>query len=212
MRKKELDVLIGVVSRYYSPKQNESGTWLPAKFIVETDEGTVDVSIWPKKDFESGVVYEPIQLPVLEGIDLDSIEGKSVKIVASFERLYNDRPQYGSVNNIKVIDAPEPEPEAEAEAEAPEPTPAPQPMTIDERIRWNSSVNNAVSRLPFDGDPFDNEAVSTWIDGVNALALPLNQLILQGPVEPIESTPEPEEEPDTPTDASDGVVAVDGEV
>ena len=209
MRKKELDVLIGVVSRYYSPKQNESGTWLPAKFIVETDEGTVDVSIWPKKDFESGVVYEPIQLPVLEGIDLDSIEGKSVKIVASFERLYNDRPQYGSVNNIKVIDAPDPEPDgADEEAERigkEARINAMVPMTIDERIAWNSAINNAVHTHPLGIDVDTIE----WIAEIDSISLPLYKLIRRGPVAPVKVAPE--EEADT-SEPEDGVVAVDGEV
>ena len=222
MSNKELDVLIGVVSRYYPSEINDSGNWKPAKLVLDTDEAFgVEVSFWPKKD-ESGKVIAPIKIPVLDAIDLETIEGKEVQIVCVFQKIYkrnngDEVRQYSSARKVKIIGenappTPKPKPEPDEEADEPEeeaskPTPAPQPMTIDERIRWNSAVNNAVSRLSFDGDPFDGEAVSKWIAGVDVLALALNKLIQQGPVEPIEAEEEvPEQE------ESDGVIDVDGEV
>jgi hypothetical protein len=71
--------------------------------------------------------------------------------------------------------------------------------TLDERIAWNSAINNAVGVVPFPGSSgrYDDEGVATeWLGEVNLLAQDIYALIRRGP------TPAAE---DAPSDASGDV-------
>ena len=204
-------IVMGTVTNVYQPgwKTSQKGRDYLAggKLVLDSKEGKCEISFMQL--FVDGERTEDMP-QIWNAIDADTIKGKRVVVSCTFDTDYTHpstgevKHQYKNPTDIEYLDGNGPS--DDEDEDVPEPTddevgiapppPAPQPMTIDDRIRWNSSVNNAVSRLPFDGDPFDSEAVSKWISGVDALALPVNQLIQRGPVKPIEVEADELEEDD----------------
>lgn len=232
MSNQELDVLVGVVTKYYPSEINDSGNWKPAKLVVDTDEAFgVEVSFWPKKDKDK-IVIEPIQIPVLDAIDVETIEGKDVQVVCIFDKIYKKSNgdtvhQYTSARKVKIVGedaAPKPKPELEVDAdgpvvEAPAPIPVPRTFTIGEQIAWNSAINNACATVArhlnetFEwgsvNRPYSNPlGLRAWASSVHAFASVLYPVIKAGPPEPVEAPAE--EEPEQ--EESDGVIDVDGQV
>jgi hypothetical protein len=73
------------------------------------------------------------------------------------------------------------------------PTPS---ASLDERIAWNSAINNAVSKVPWTVEYPGRE----WLSEVDTLAQDLYALIRRGPLPPAEDAPpEPPEPPGEPT-------------
>jgi hypothetical protein len=80
---------------------------------------------------------------------------------------------------------------AQAETQAATPNPDTWVGSIDERIAWNSAVNNAVASIPHDLW-FDGNNVRWVIGGpVDDLAHELYALIRRGPTPPVEEPEEP---------------------
>jgi hypothetical protein len=220
MSNQELDVLIGTVVRYYPAEINDAGNWKPAKLVLDTDEVSgVEVSFWPKKD-NNKVVIEPIEIPVLDAIDVETIEGKEVQIVCVFQKIYkrnngDEIHQYSSARKVKVIGEnaptkPKPKPQVKAdepEEETSEPTPAPAPVrpTIEEnqmRIMRQSTLGYSSNQLQHMNFATPQDMVLGTIE-VARLYL---DYVITGESPSFEEEEEPEQE------ESDGVIDVDGEV
>jgi hypothetical protein len=86
--------------------------------------------------------------------------------------------------------------------------------SLDERIAWNSAINNAVHAVPYHTPPYTSEIPTvTWLKDVTYVATNLYPLIRRGPapvepVEPVEDAPEipveaPEPAIDIPVDLPD---------
>ena len=210
MSNQELDVLIGTVVKYYPAEINDAGNWKPAKLVLDTDEVSgVEVSFWPKKD-NNKVVIEPIEIPVLDAIDVETIEGKQVQIVCVFDKIYKRNSgdtvhQYTSARKVKITDGdstPKPEVEVEAdepEAEAPAPMPA-RPIDQNQmRIMRQSTLNYASILMA----PIVKDLATTqlMVERTVQVAVKLLEYVISGEMP---SFPKEEE--------SDGVINVDGEL
>ena len=93
--------------------------------------------------------------------------------------------------------------EPDTEDTRPAPAPASWGGSIDERIAWNSAINNAVSKIPM---PYDDTG---WLNEVDTLAQVIYPLIRRGPTPPVENAPEgpveaQEPDVDLPVDPLDG--------
>ena len=196
--------LAGTVVHAFPPNQNpDNGKWRPANFEIETESGVVKVKHFPYSYFdkEQGVrvTPEPIQMPEwykqLErfGATLQGLEGLKVQIKGA--GTINETTmaiEYTVVgDNFTVLDSDSPQvntldPVQEQGKQ--------QTFSLDERIAWNSSVNNAVQSHPFKGDPLDAEARSKWLGEIDVLALDIYHMIRRGPVEPKVEAVEPDED------------------
>ena len=190
MSNDEMQSIEGVVTRVFTAKLNDEGAWMPGKLVVLTDDGEVDFIAWPMKDFDTRVVFEPMRMPPwFAALDLETLEGASVKAIAVPRvSAYSGKVEFIKVNSFKLVEPTQATPREETQGDTPPPSPTPTPtqstLSLDERIAWNSSVNNAVQSHPFKGDPLDAEARSKWLGEIDVLALDIYHLIRRGPVEP----------------------------
>jgi len=75
--------------------------------------------------------------------------------------------------------------------------------SLDERIAWNSAINNAVTAIPwisnyYNAETDDNEGFYTpnWLSEVDTLAQDIYALIRRGPVAPVEEAVDEADAPD----------------
>ena len=209
--KQPVEIIEGEVTEAYPPNQNnDTGKWRPANIVIATDEGKVRLAQFPTTD-KAGVTIEPIQMPEwYEALDLDNLPGVRVQAVAVYMDMYKDVPQYGRVQTFKILNGVAPKAQPKPTATTTTTASAPAGWgSIDERIAWNSAINNAVTAIPrYYEDNFrrvDGEAYyrPNWLGEVDALARDVYALIRRGPT-PVEQAPlEPEDEepfPNAPED------------
>ena len=206
--KQPVEIIEGEVTEAYPPNQNnDTGKWRPANIVIATDEGKVRLAQFPTTD-KAGVTIEPIQMPEwYEALDLDNLPGVRVQAVAVYMDMYKDVPQYGRVQTFKILNGVAPKAQPKPTATTTTTASAPAGWgSIDERIAWNSAINNAVTAIPWISNMTeDGEAYyrPNWLSEVDALARDVYALIRRGPT-PVEQAPlEPEDEepfPNAPED------------
>jgi hypothetical protein len=211
-KEKELDIVSGIVTRYWAPSPKGEGSgWKPAKLVIETDDGGIDLVEWPKKDYETKVVIEPIVLPQFDRLSLDDIEGKTIKALAVADGEYQGRAQWVVNTNgyTKVVGGdPKPEPKPEPDTQPRVPDTRPPASSLDQRIAWNSGINNAVHAIgQIHETPVGEDWNARYVERIDALAHSLFQLIMRGPRQVETSEPE-EQEPEE--EASLGVLSANG--
>ena len=201
---KSVDIIEGEVTQAYVPSKNDKGSWRPANIYIETAEGKVKISEFPKSDFETRITHEPIQMAAwYTALDLDNLAGAKVQVAASYKSTYEDTREYNKIQTFKVLSSlPTPQP-SKSPATASAPATASWGGSIDERIAWNSAINNAVSKIPM---PYDDTG---WLNEVDILAQVIYPLIRRGPTPPVENAPEgpveaQEPDVDLPVDPLDG--------
>jgi len=160
--KQPVEIIEGEVTEAYPPNQNnDTGKWRPANIVIATDEGKVRLAQFPTTD-KAGVTIEPIQMPEwYEALDLDNLPGVRVQAVAVYMDMYKDVPQYGRVQTFKILNgvAPKAQPKPTATTTTTASAPASRGnSTIDQRIAWNSALNNTVAKTSF------NEDEMTWLE------------------------------------------------
>ena len=204
-KERELDIVKGIVTRYWAPSPKGEGSgWKPAKLVIETDDGDIDLVEWPKKDYETKVVIEPIQLPQFDRLSLDDIEGKTIKALAVANGEYQGKPQWVvNTNGYTKVVGGDPKPEPEPESDTPQPrVPDTRPPALSQdqiialRIAWNSGINNAVHAIgQIHQTPVGEDWNARYVKRIDALANSLFQLIMRGPLQVETSEPE-EQEPE----------------
>ena len=199
---KEVEIIEGEVANVYPPSKNDdTGKWRPANIYIETEEGTVSISQFPKGDYDTGTTHEPIQMPAwYTALDLDSLPGARVQVAAAYKSTYNETRQYVNVQTFKVVsDLPKPKPRpTQANNEPPS-------WSLDERIAWNSAINNAVSYYTEKSNRLEMPAMP--LDAVHNLAMQLYELIRRGPVAE-DTVPDNHEEPEGELFPDDGVQSI----
>ena len=173
--KQPVEIIEGEVTEAYPPNQNnDTGKWRPANIVIATDEGKVRLAQFPTTD-KAGVTIEPIQMPEwYEALDLDNLPGVRVQAVAVYMDMYKDVPQYGRVQTFKILNGVAPKAQPKPTATTTTTASAPAGWgSIDERIAWNSAINNAVTAIP-------------WISNMEAPLEPEDE-------EPFPNAPEDEE-------------------
>ena len=213
MANKQVEIIEGEVTEVYPPNKNDEGKWRPASIVIATDEGKVKLAQFPTKDYDSGVTFEPIEMPAwYEALDLDNLVGARVQIAAVYQKTYEGTRQYDKAKTFKVLNGVAPKAQtATQEGVQPAPTattPTSAPWgSKDDRIMWNSAINNAVTAIPWISNMTeDKEAYYTpnWLSEVDALARDVYALIRRGPT-PVEEAPlEPEDDdpfPDAPEES-----------
>ena len=94
------DIIQGYINRIYQPSERPGGKWSPGKVIVETEEnGPVDVSFWPRSDFDEVTRVGVTRIPLEMGaewakLDVDRDEGATITLIAEFSGEYQGRNQY----------------------------------------------------------------------------------------------------------------------
>ena len=186
--------VVGGVTAIYGPEWREKrdGTpyFGPGRIHLDVKGSTCEVSCWAN---------EEIMPPFWTGINLDTIRGRNVVISATYDKEYTNpnsgetKYQYKNPTDIQYLDGDEPTqdaPEPTGEEDAP-PPPAQHTFSLDERIAWNSAINNAVTVHSIRArDRYDEDSSKdfipdlTWVGEINAIALTLYPLIRRGPVEP----------------------------
>ena len=197
----EMQSIAGVVTRVFTAKLNDEGAWMPGKLIVLTDDGEeVDFIAWPMKDYETKVVFEPMRMPPwFAALDLETLEGASVRAIA-VPRIsaYSGKVEFIKVNSFKVA--------VQTQDGTPPPSPTPTPtqstFSLDERIAWNSSVNNSVTVLASEIAEAmralaegDESSLDECLGRVDRLASGFYDMIRRGPVEPAVEEAEQEDAP-----------------
>ena len=166
-------------------------------------EETVDLKIWLERETRA----KPRYLKELEDAlgDVHLLEGQRILAQARPAPEYNGRTQFNLVSvqrDTKNDDVASVAPNTPA----PAPDPAPQVAawgSVEERIAWNSAVNNAVNATNYHYGSED------WLTSVEAKALLLYPLIRRGPVAPVQEVePEEPEEPEVDTPDNQGVMKV----
>ena len=182
--KPEVEIIQGEVTAAYEPNKNEAGKWRPANIYVETDDGSAKIAQFPKSDYDTGVTFEPIQMPVwFTSLDIDNLVGAKVQVVAAYKSIYEGTKEYNRVQTFKVLDG-----VARVQADStPGVTSAPTAWgSLDLRIAWNSAVNNSCSAVPWK----ENFPNAEWLNQVDTLAQDVYALTLRGPLPPEEDTPD----------------------
>ena len=194
-----VEIIEGEVTQAYAPSKNDEGKWRPANIYIETAEGTVKISEFPKSDFETRITHEPIQMPAwYTALDLGNLVGAKVQVVGSYKSTYEDTREYHKATAFKVLSSlPTPQP---SEPPTTAPATASWGGSIDERIAWNSSINNANEATD---PPTNAEDEARWIEDIDRRAHLLYPIIRRGPTPPVEIAPEgpveaqePNEEPE----------------
>jgi len=203
-------IIIGVVNHAYPVNQNpDTGKWRPANFSIETDTDTDEVYIkqFPTShwDSEQGtfVTPEPITMPAwydglisAYGATMQGLEGLTVQIKG--EAKFNK--QRGTIEyevvgqGFTVLDEAAPTPKENisgptGEGASTPPPEQPRTYSLDERIAWNSAINNAVNAHTV--TPIEIEW-DVWLGNVDRLANKIYHVIRRGPVEIEEEAVEPE--------------------
>ena len=191
--------IAGIVERYFEPEETR-----PGRIILRPDQQdeTIDLKIWLDRETRAKPNYL-INLETTLG-DVHNLEGQHIMVSARPSGEYEGRSQYNlaSVTIEKQPDATSVEPAVAA----PPPAPTPQVVawgSIDERIAWNSAINNAVTAIPwisnyYNAETDDNEGFYTpnWLSEVDTLAQDIYALIRRGPVAPVEEAVDEADAPD----------------
>ena len=206
-KQKSVEIIEGEVTQAFSPSKTDAGTWRPANIYIETAEGKVKISEFPKSDFETRITHEPIQMAAwYTALDLDNLAGAKVQVAASYKSTWEDIREYNKIQTFKVLSSlPTPQP-SKSPATASAPATASWGGSIDERIAWNSSINNANEATD---PPTNAEDEARWIEDIDRRAHLIYPLIRRGPTPPVEIAPEgpveaQEPDVDLPVDPLDG--------
>lgn len=111
-KQRPVEIIEGEVTQAFAPSKNDAGTWRPANIYIETAEGTVKISEFPKSDFETRITHEPIQMPAwYTALDLGNLVGAKVQVVGSYKSTYEDTREYHKATAFKVLSSlPTPQP------------------------------------------------------------------------------------------------------
>ena len=218
MQNKPVTDIIGTVSKAYPINQNiETGAWRPANFSIETESGVRFIKQFPlsywDKETSAFVTPDPIRMPewynnliATYGENLMGLVGLRIKVRGEGKiNSHSMEIEYTVAEGSFTVLQGEPKQDSE---DAP-PPPVQHTVSLDERIAWNSAINNAISALPFgkfDGEfgvgmtfkPSDNTdqekaVVEKWIEEIDTVARVIYSLIRRGPVEPEVEAVEPDE-------------------
>ena len=208
--KPEVEIIQGEVTAAYEPTKNEAGKWRPANIYVETDDGSAKIAQFPKSDFDTGVTFEPIQMPPwYTSLDIDNLVGSKVQVVAAYKSIYEGTKEYNRVQTFKVLDG-----VAKVQADStPGVTSSPAAWgSLDERIAWNSALNNSCSAIPWKENYVVGMGVGNteWLNQVDTLAQDIYALIRRGPLPPVEDTPDADQPDDNPEESL-GVLSAEGD-
>jgi len=200
---KEIEIIEGEVTQAYPPSKNDdTGKWRPANIYIETEEGMASISQFAKGDYDTGITYEPIQMPAwYTALDLDSLPGAKVQVAAAYKSTYNETRQYVNVQTFKVVsDLPKPKPTQANNAPS-----SWSSSSVDQRIAWNSAINNSVHYYTEKSNRLEMPAMP--LDAVHNLAMQLYELIRRGPVAE-DTVPDNHEEPEDELFPDDGVQSI----
>jgi hypothetical protein len=129
------ETVIGVVNDVSEPKDLGDGRWVPAKVKLKTDDGVDgELNFFPKKDWDTKVVHDPIQLgPTWDalvklcGDPPDQLIGRTIAVTAVPKEEREGLAQWAdAVGVIKVIGA-QPKAPVETPVEIPVDTPVSKP-------------------------------------------------------------------------------------
>lgn len=206
----EKEIVIGTVTAMYHPGWSANGKLTPGKLILDTDEGVCEVAFMQL--YEDSVRTEKMP-QIWNDIDADEIRGRRVAISATYRDFHTNKHQYVRPSSIKYLDgdAPTPKeatPEPTGEGASTPPPEQPRSFTTEERISWNSAINNANISLSskWTGAQSDgNGAYGTihhpespaFMKKLRKVAILFYEEIRRGPVEIVEEAVEPEpQDPD----------------
>jgi len=177
---KEPTIIEGEVTAEYRPVKNDSGKWRPANIYISTDKGKVKISSFPDSDFDTHVTYEPIQMPEwYTDLDLDNLVGSTVRVIAYYKSTYEGTLEYTKVQLFEVADSLPKPAAAQGTPTQQEAEPAPWSNSIDERIAWNSAINNGANHVDSQG-PWQGPD-HAWLKRVDEKANEIYGLIRRGP-------------------------------
>ena len=112
-KQRPVEIIEGEVTQAFAPSKNDAGAWRPASIYVETAEGKVKISQFPKSDDKTKITYEPIQMPewyVSIG-NVADLAGVKVQVAASYKSTYMGTPEYNNIKTFKVLSSlPTPQP------------------------------------------------------------------------------------------------------
>ena len=203
--KPEVEIIQGEVTAAYEPTKNEAGKWRPANIYVETDDGSAKIAQFPKSDYDTGVTFEPIQMPVwFTSLDIDNLVGSKVQVVAAYKSIYEGTKEYNRVQTFKVLDG-----VAKVQAgSTPGVTSSPAAWgSKDDNIRWNSPMNNGNHATK---PPENIEDEARWMDDIVRRADLFYVAIRKGYTPPVEDTPDADQPDDNPEESL-GVLSAEGD-
>ena len=211
-KSKPVTDIIGTVSKAYPINQNiETGAWRPANFSIETESGVRFIKQFPlsywDKETSAFVTPDPIRMPewynnliATYGENLMGLVGLRIKVRGEGKiNSHSMEIEYTVAEGSFTVLQGEPKQDSE---DAP-PPPVQHTGSLDERIAWNSAINNAINAWPLryslvvldpvKSGPLDAEARSKWLGEIDVLALDIYPLIRRGYVEPEVEADEPDE-------------------
>lgn len=146
----ELDVIQGIVSGILTAKKNDSDKWMPAKIYIKPEGSEVEVIAYPYRDYDTGIVTEPILLPPwFQSLDLETLKGSAVQVVAVPTLSdYTGKIEYRKVKSFKVVGTAQPSPEVKGSVATPQPTAPsqpnqPKPYAPESRMEIGMATGNA---------------------------------------------------------------------
>jgi hypothetical protein len=223
------DVVVGTISKIYQPREH-NGKLTPGKIILDTDDGTAAITVWQLYIDSIRSEKMPEIFESLSEIEADVV-GQAVAISCRFDKTYEHpttgavQQQYSKMTALKFIGG---EPPKQAETKpvartAPSgtengstpSTPSSEstnPMSLEERIAWNSAINNAVNAYSFQRADRYGGGIPAYLKLVVTLANELYPEIRRGPVEIVELEPKEQDEVEELTYLNDEFDSVIGEI
>tara|TARA_Y100000310_G_scaffold84570_1_gene81457 strand:+ start:278 stop:961 length:684 start_codon:yes stop_codon:yes gene_type:complete len=151
MADNQVEIIEGEVTQAFAPSKNDEGKWRPANIYIETAEGKVKISEFPKSDYDTRVTYEPIQMPGWYRAlgDLENLAGVKVQVAASYKSTFEGTREYNKIQTFKVLSGlPTPQPTPATTATPAQARAARPPSAYDEnqmRIMRQSTLGYAAT-------------------------------------------------------------------
>jgi hypothetical protein len=110
---RSVEIIEGEVTQAFAPSKNDAGTWRPANIYIETAEGKVKISEFPRSDYDTRITFEPIQMPAwyVSIGDVTHLVGAKVQVAASYKNTFEGTREYNRIQTFKVLSSlPTPQP------------------------------------------------------------------------------------------------------
>ena len=170
---------------------------------LRSNEGTrllIQDDKFPNSPHTTGVSVFDNNAQLAEQVDNDLEPGMRVSLRISVKQGTSGKYR----NLLEILNrVSNPTPQvAQAETQAATPDTDTWVGSIDERIAWNSAINNAVTAIPWSSDMAEESEAyytlwaSNWLSEVDTLAQDIYALIRRGPTPPVEEPEEPSVEGD----------------
>ena len=159
----------GTVVKVMTPRLGKNDRYSPFKFVIETDQGDQDVSVWAEKD-KDGRISQPIRYGPTVHLDIADAIGTYVEVIASPGEPFNNRPQWENTQSIKPVENTTISHPTEPTSHAPTPSASPPSVDLNQRRIMLQHASATVTNAYNGYQQLDPETRGTFSNYLKAIA------------------------------------------